>query len=161
MRPQLSLTLLVASSLPVARCTRFTSADAPSGATLNSLTWAGSGCASGSNTTWTTDVDGVLSFATPQLKAITGPDSSRTDARKFCQFNLDVGYPAGWQYATKRMAVSGYADLMAGISGSTQGDTYFSGQQKEVCHHSFPTLRLANASRRMKANAAYERTHSL
>jgi hypothetical protein len=139
MRPLSPLPLLVVSFLPLAQCTQHIGADAPSGATLQSLTWGGSGCPNGSNTTWTTDVEGVLSFATPQLKAITGPDSTRMDARKFCQFNLDVRYPAGWQYATKRVAISGYADLMAGISGSTRGDTYFSGQEKEV-GPSFPQI---------------------
>jgi hypothetical protein len=132
MRFQIPLALIAAIVLPLARCAKFSSADAPPGASLTSLTWDGSGCSTGSNTTWATDSEGVLAFATPSLKAITGWNSSRTDARKFCQFNLHVSYPAGWQYAPKIVAISGYADIMAGISGSTRGDMYFSGEQREV-----------------------------
>jgi hypothetical protein len=147
MRPQIPITLLAASTLPFAQSTRLVGTDAPSGATLESLAWGGSGCPSESNTTWTTDVDGILSFATPQLRTIIGPDSSRKDARKFCQFNLDVRYPAGWQYATKKVAISGYADLMAGLSGSTRGDTYFSGMQKEVSAYYSRFSRCADVAR--------------
>jgi hypothetical protein len=132
MRFSVPLALLYATIIPLARGVQFRNADAPSGASLKSLTWEGSGCSTDSNTTWTTDSEGVLAFATPSLKAITGMNSTKTEARKFCQFNLLVSYPAGWQYAPKTVAFSGYADIMAGISGFTRGDVYFSGEQKDV-----------------------------
>jgi hypothetical protein len=132
MRLPITLAIISVGSIPLARGLQFGGDEAPAGATLDSLVWNGDGCATESNTTWASDVDGVLSFATPSLKAVIGPDSSRRDGRSFCQFQTSVTYPAGWQYAVKRVVISGYADLMAGLTGLTKGDIYFSGDPKEV-----------------------------
>lgn len=107
---------------------------APPNAALKAVTWNGNGCAQDTNTTWTLDGAGILNFVTPTLKVVAGGESKRADLRKFCQVNVDMLVPEGWQYGIQNLLIGGTATLVEGLGGSAKVTAYFSGQEAgEVC----------------------------
>ena len=64
--------------------------------------------------------------------ASLGPGIAVTENRKNCQLNLDVKYPAGFQYSIFSADYRGYAKLDAGVTGVQKSTYYFSGQTDQV-----------------------------
>jgi hypothetical protein len=130
MRPQIPLLFIIAG--PYVAGTSLGDENAPPNAIFKAVTWNGSGCAQDSNTTWTLDGAGLLDFITPALKATVGGESKMPDMRKFCQVNLDVISPEGWQYGIEKLGIVGKVTLVEGLGGSVKGSAYFSGETGDV-----------------------------
>lgn len=72
----------------------------------------------------------TLSF--DQYLVQSGPSIPASDRRKFCQLQLKLKYPAGFQFSVFGVDWRGYASLESGVTGTAQTTYYFSGQQSQV-----------------------------
>jgi hypothetical protein len=61
------------------------------------------------------------------MVASIGSRVAVTDERKACHINLDLHYPAGFQYNVFNTEFRGYADIPSGVTGVQQATYYFSG----------------------------------
>ncbi|KAH6665553.1 hypothetical protein B0J14DRAFT_457786, partial [Halenospora varia] len=109
------------------------SADAPDAnqVTINSITTSGTGCPQGSVGKFLSADRQTFTLIFDSFVAQVGPGTAATDARKFCQINLDLHYPQGFQYSILKTIYRGYAQLDAGVSGSQSATYYFSGQSAQ------------------------------
>jgi hypothetical protein len=70
-----------------------------------------------------------------------GSGISPSAARRNCQLNIALHYPAGFQYSIFSADYRGYADLDAGVNGTQSSLYYFSGSQEQVrALDTFPKL---------------------
>jgi len=51
---------------------------------------------------------------------------------KSCQLNVDVAFPSGWSFSIAQVDQRGSADLDAGVSGTVDITTYFSGMSQQT-----------------------------
>lgn len=68
-----------------------------------------------------------------QYVASMGKGISITESRKNCQLNIDLLYPAGFQYSIFSADYRGYVALDKGVNGTQKSIYYFSGQTAQVC----------------------------
>jgi len=66
--------------------------------------------------------------------ASIGPGVDITQNRKNCQLNLDLEYPAGFQYSVFDTVYRGYVGISAGVTATQSAVFYYSGRK------SFPIL---------------------
>lgn len=64
--------------------------------------------------------------------ASIGPTVAVDDSRKNCQINIDLAYPAHWQFAVANYTYAGNVDLDADVSATHKTTYYFSGQTAQV-----------------------------
>jgi len=102
---------------------------APPGTSLRSITHSGSGCGI---TSALIVGDWVAISLNAETNAKTGPGVPSSDARKNCQFGLDIGFPSGWQAAIRLVEYSGYASLGGDMSGQGRGTGWFGGQGTDL-----------------------------
>lgn len=81
-----------------------------------------------------------------KYQAQVGPNTMASDARRFCQLNIDLRYPSGYQYSVLKTIYRGYAGLDKGVTG-TQGATYYFSGRKYIPfsntifpHHRYPRI---------------------
>lgn len=126
----LALAALAASNpLPVPQ-------DGPSGHEIEiaGVTYGGTGCPDGTVQGLLTDDKTTLTLSFDAYTVQSGPAIPATDRRKFCQLQLKLRYPSGFQYSIFGADYRGYASLEKGVTGTTQSTYYFSGQQNQVCN---------------------------
>jgi hypothetical protein len=104
----------------------------PNTVSIESFTYAGSGCPAGSAASIASDDGTVLTLLYSAYVASIGPGTAVTDHRKNCAVSLNVHYPGGFQYSIFSIDYRGYEDLQAGITGQQVATYYFSGQQQQV-----------------------------
>lgn len=76
-----------------------------------------------------------------------GPGVATTESRKFCQVNLQLHYPQGFQYSILKTIYRGFAQLDAGVTGSQEATYYFSGRMSAPFPpptHSLPSQLLSH-----------------
>jgi hypothetical protein len=61
------------------------------------------------------------------MVASIGSGVAVTENRKNCQINLNLQYPAGFQYSILSTTFRGYASIAKGVTGLQQATYYFSG----------------------------------
>ena len=108
----------------------FRASYAPDGTRLARISFGGSGCPA--DTAYHVVRNSSLSFYTPSFTAAGGPGRSLMDARKFCQVNVDVVLPEGWQMALKIVESAGYVSIGENVDGTVLGTSYFSGLAEQV-----------------------------
>jgi hypothetical protein len=104
----------------------------PGSVTIKSISYGGSGCPQGTvgsfisadRTTYTLIFDSYIAEA--------GPGKSLTASRKNCQINVDIHYPAGYQYSLYSQNYRGFVNLDAGVRGVQQATFYFSGSAAQA-----------------------------
>jgi hypothetical protein len=101
--------------------------EVPNEVMIGNLVAGGTGCPQGSVGVDLSAGYDSLVFQFDNFVAEVGPGISPAQQRKFCQINLDLNAPAGWQYGLRAVAVNGYAELDQGVSGLIQSEVYFSG----------------------------------
>jgi hypothetical protein len=65
--------------------------------------------------------------------AQVGPTTEPSDARKYCQINLNLQYPGGFQYSILSTTFRGYAALQSGVNATLSALYYFSGRKSVSC----------------------------
>lgn len=66
--------------------------------------------------------------------ASIGPGVAVTENRKNCQINLNLAYPAGFQYSVFNTIYRGYIGIDSGVSARQEATFYFSGGKSPPPH---------------------------
>lgn len=104
----------------------------PSEVYINSITYGGTGCPQGSVGSFISDDRQTFTLIFDSFVASIGPGVAVTNNRLNCQLNIDLEYPAGFQYSVLGTEFRGYAGLDAGVTGVQQATYYFSGSSTQV-----------------------------
>ncbi|KAF2460773.1 hypothetical protein BDY21DRAFT_268272, partial [Lineolata rhizophorae] len=99
---------------------------------IKSVTYGGTGCP---QDTLNVDINADASLMPlyfSRYVAAVGPGASVTDQRKFCQLNIELELPAGFQFSIWRAEYHGYAQLERGVAGSIKSTYYFSGETDQT-----------------------------
>lgn len=99
---------------------------------IQDVTYGGTGCPEKTVQGLLSDDRTTLTLSFDAYTVQSGPDIPASDRRKFCQLQLKLRYPGGFQYSIFGADYRGYASLEDGVSGSAQSTYYFSGQQNQV-----------------------------
>jgi hypothetical protein len=106
----------------------------PGTVTIQNVGYGGTGCPQGSvSTIFSPDLT-TLTMIFDSYVASLGPGIAVTESRKNCQLNLDVRYPAGFQYSIFSADYRGYAKLDADVTGVQKSIYYFSGQSEQASY---------------------------
>jgi hypothetical protein len=99
---------------------------------ITGVTYGGTGCPDKTVQGLLTDDKTTITLSFDAYTVQSGPSIPATERRKFCQLQLKLKYPSGFQYSLFGADYRGYASLEKGVSGTTQSTYYFSGQQNQV-----------------------------
>ena len=69
-----------------------------------------------------------------QIYILTVQSNQPTDARKYCQINLNLKYPQGFQFSVLSTTFRGYTALDAGVNATLSALYYFSGRKSMTNH---------------------------
>lgn len=110
------------------------SPDAPSNSQveIEDVTYGGTGCPEKTVQGILSDDRTTITLSFDAYTVQSGPDVPATDRRKFCQLQLKLRYPGGFQYSIFGADYRGYASLKPGVTGTAQSTYYFSGQQNQT-----------------------------
>ncbi|KAI9760107.1 MAG: hypothetical protein M1840_002727 [Geoglossum simile] len=103
----------------------------PNAVTIGSVGYGGSGCPQGTVSTLISEDRSTVTMIFDSYVASLGPGVAVTENRKNCQLNLEVKYPAGFQYSIFSADYRGYAKIGAGVTGIQKASYYFSGQSQD------------------------------
>ncbi|KAF2745734.1 hypothetical protein M011DRAFT_478878 [Sporormia fimetaria CBS 119925] len=108
--------------------------NAPSGheIEISGVTYGGTGCPDQTVQGLLTDDKTTITLSFDAYTVQSGPNIPATERRKFCQLQLKLKYPAGFQFSIFGADYRGYASLEKGVQGTTQSTYYFSGQQNQT-----------------------------
>lgn len=101
---------------------------------IQEVTYGGTGCPEKTAQGILADDRSTITLSFDAYTVQSGPDIPASDRRKFCQLQLKIKYPGGFQYSIFGADYRGYASLENGVTGTAQSTYYFSGQQNQVCH---------------------------
>ncbi|KAF2262245.1 hypothetical protein CC78DRAFT_468268 [Lojkania enalia] len=107
--------------------------DKPSGheVEITAVTYGGTGCPDKTVQGLLSDDKTTITLSFDAYTVQSGPNIVATERRKFCQLQLKLKYPSGFQYSIFGADFRGYASLDAGVQGTAQSTYYFSGQQNQ------------------------------
>ena len=110
--------------------------DKPSGheVEIQAVTYGGTGCPDQTVQGLLSDDRTTITLSFDAYTVQSGPNIPATERRKFCQLQLKLKYPGGFQYSIFGADYRGYASLEEGVTGTAQSTYYFSGQQNQACH---------------------------
>jgi hypothetical protein len=94
---------------------------------VNGITAGGSGCRQGTYGAYLSEDQQAFTLMFDSFTATQSPGSSPAEARVFCNINLDLHVPHGWQFTVLRVDFRGYANLDRGARGVVQSTYRFSG----------------------------------
>jgi len=108
--------------------------DAPSGhdIAIQAVTYGGTGCPDNTVQGLLSDDRTTITLSFDQYTVQSGPNIPATERRKFCQLQLKLKYPGGFQYSVFGADYRGYGSLEKSVQGTVQSTYYFSGQQNQV-----------------------------
>jgi len=104
----------------------------PSDVTINGISYGGTGCPQGTVGSFISADRSTFTLIFDSYVASIGPGVAITDNRLNCQLNIDLQYPAGFQYSVLGTVFRGYAGLDKGVTGVQQATYYFSGSSTQV-----------------------------
>ncbi|KAF2185469.1 hypothetical protein K469DRAFT_726653 [Zopfia rhizophila CBS 207.26] len=107
--------------------------DKPSGheVEITAVTYGGTGCPDKTVQGILSDDRTTITLSFDTYTVQSGPSIPATERRKFCQLQLKLRYPSGFQYSVFGADYRGYASLEKGVQGIAQSTYYFSGQQQQ------------------------------
>ena len=112
------------------------SAPNPSEVTINSFTYAGSGCGAGTAATNLSADKKALTVLFSQFMASVGPGVDPLLSRRNCQINIDLQAPAGFGYSLVTLDTRGAVTLEPSVSGTLRATYHFqSSQEDRVFEH--------------------------
>jgi hypothetical protein len=127
-----ALLALVASALAAPTVETRADRPDPSQVLIKGITTSGTGCPQGSVGKFLSADLTTFTLIFDKYVASIGPGIATTESRKFCQINLQLHYPSGFQYSIMKTIYRGYAALDAGVTGAQEATYYFSGQSNQV-----------------------------
>ncbi|EEH41219.1 hypothetical protein PAAG_03505 [Paracoccidioides lutzii Pb01] len=130
----LSLLFLLPLASAVALPNPFPEAEevSPAGVHIRGVSYGGSGCKQGSLDIEVDDNGTKCPIRTKDLYAVSGPDTSYPDRRRFCQLNFDLIYPQGWSFSILGAEYKGYVSLQKDSTAWFKTTYYFSGESSQA-----------------------------
>jgi len=127
------LSLLSATLVSAAPALEAVAVEPPREVRINGVSYGGNGCPQGTVSSSLNSERTIITLIFDAYSATIGPKAkSRNDARRYCQLNVRVQYPGGYQYSVFKVDTRGYADLDGGVSGEILTTYYFSGESKDA-----------------------------
>lgn len=96
------------------------------------VTYGGTGCPENTAQGLISEDRSTITLSFDAYTVQSGQNVPATDRRKFCQLQMKLRYPGGFQYSLLGADFRGYASLEAGVNGTALSTYYFSGQPNEV-----------------------------
>lgn len=123
--------LLLKLLAPLMAATLTTSAFAygPDYVTINSISYAGSGCPAGTVAENLSDDFQAFTLLFDSYFAEVGPGVPYREKRKNCQIAVDLSFPQGWSFTIMDVDYRGYTSLDRGVTGLQRSSYYFQGQR--------------------------------
>ncbi|KAK6338168.1 hypothetical protein TWF696_001638 [Orbilia brochopaga] len=100
----------------------------PGDVSIGNIVYGGTGCPQGSAQVWLQDKQSFAAHFRQFTAYINTDTNNVADSRKFCQLNLAVNAPSGWQFSIIQTDFAGYASLSANIEATHTNVVYFSGR---------------------------------
>ncbi|KAJ4993902.1 secreted protein [Stagonosporopsis vannaccii] len=98
---------------------------------IQEVTYGGTGCPENTAQGLISDDRSTITLSFDAYTVQSGANSPASDRRKFCQLQMKLKYPGGFQYSILGADFRGYASLDSGVNGTAQSTYYFSGQPNE------------------------------
>jgi Domain of unknown function (DUF4360) len=92
------------------------------------ITYGGTGCPQGSLSTAISPDGQAVTVTFDEYYAEVGPDTQPV-VRQFCNLNLPMNIPSGWQYSLVELDYRGYLFLDPRVEARQTSEYYFQGQQ--------------------------------
>ena len=105
--------------------------DSPPASLKKDIHCAGSGCQNASAKAILSDDNKTLSIIISQDIEVNVNPSTRAVKSKFCNINVLIQTPSGWQYTILDVTYSGTAKLDKGVKATLTERYYFAGQKNE------------------------------
>ncbi|KAF2456459.1 hypothetical protein BDY21DRAFT_273949, partial [Lineolata rhizophorae] len=99
---------------------------------IQAISYGGTGCPDNSVQGIISDDLTTMTLTFDAYTVQSGPDIPATERRKFCQLQMKLKYPSGFQYSIFSADYRGYASLSEGVTGTCTSTYYFSGQTDQV-----------------------------
>ncbi|KAF2018095.1 hypothetical protein BU24DRAFT_389776 [Aaosphaeria arxii CBS 175.79] len=124
----------IISTLPLLSFSSPLPQGAPSGheVEITGITYGGTGCPDKTVQGLLSDDRTTIALSFDAYTVQSGPSIPATERRKFCQLQLKIKKPSGFQYSIFGADYRGYASLEKGVTGTTQSTYYFSGEQNQT-----------------------------
>ncbi|KAJ4389134.1 hypothetical protein N0V93_006596 [Gnomoniopsis smithogilvyi] len=90
----------------------------PTGKAITSVSYAGSGCPSGTVSSSLSSDQTVITLGFDDFQAYIGPGTILTDRSKSCKLLITLNYPPGYSFGVVSSTYHGYAQLDVGVTGS-------------------------------------------
>ncbi|CZR68010.1 uncharacterized protein PAC_17909 [Phialocephala subalpina] len=98
---------------------------------MRNITYGGSGCPQGSVGQFLSDDRDTFTLIFDSFQAQTGPGTTPDESRRYCQINLDLNYPQGFQYSVFQTTFRGYTYLDPAVTARESALYYFSGPNQQ------------------------------
>jgi hypothetical protein len=131
---KINAVVLFYAALAVAAPSPQSSAPPNSQVEIQNVTYGGTGCPENTVQGLLSDDRKTITLSFDAYTVQSGPNIPANDRRKFCQLQMKLKYPGGFQYSIFGADYRGYASLETGVTGTAQSTYYFSGQQNQVCY---------------------------
>jgi len=127
----------LAAALPAAdpvieRSAAATATPNPSQVYLSGYAYGGTGCPQGSVGAFVSTDRTTFTLIFDSYVASIGPGVSIVNTRKNCQLNLNLQYPAGFQYSVLSTVFRGYVGIDKGVTATQSAVYYFSGETSQT-----------------------------
>ncbi|KAK6540567.1 hypothetical protein TWF694_009358 [Orbilia ellipsospora] len=104
------------------------SAPTPPNVSISNIIYGGTGCPQNSAyVLLSSDKQSFTAYFSRFFAYLNTGNDDIKDSRKFCQFNLAVNSPPGWQFTIVQTSFSGYAALGSGVTATHTSTNYFTG----------------------------------
>ncbi|KAF3920942.1 hypothetical protein ABW20_dc0104094 [Dactylellina cionopaga] len=128
------VTLVAAAAfiLPVVATAAPNVASAPPGVSIGNIIYGGTGCPQGSAyVSLSSDRQSFTAYFQKFVVYMNTASNNIKDARKFCQLNLAINSPPGWQFTVVQTSFTGYASLGPDVTATHTSSNYFAGDTDE------------------------------
>ncbi|GBG76216.1 hypothetical protein CBR_g21964 [Chara braunii] len=95
---------------------------------IQSIRYGGSGCPPGSVSGGISSRGRMFTLLMSRFVASAGPGAALADARKNCQLDIRLSFPAGWSYTVTAISYRGYGRLDPGVIGVQKTSLFFQGR---------------------------------
>ncbi|EPS37134.1 hypothetical protein H072_9282 [Dactylellina haptotyla CBS 200.50] len=107
-------------------------APGPPDVSISNIIYGGTGCPQDSAyVSLSSDRQSFTAYFNKFIVYMNTATDNVKDARKFCQLNLAVNSPPGWQFTIVQTSFTGYASIGPGVSATITSTNYFSGSANE------------------------------
>ncbi|CAN8098832.1 unnamed protein product [Discula destructiva] len=158
--PALVVSGILPSIFPPAKTTGATISK-PTGVSIGSVSYTGSGCPSGSVSTSLSSDKTVVTLGFDRFQTYIGPGTSLADHSKNCKLLLSLKYPPGYSFTVISSTYHGYAQLDPGVTGTFSSLYFFSSLPTATLSSSTSVLGGSGSGSAWTDGAVYTKSNSI